>query len=189
MIIKLVVEAFNSKNKQSKIMKFTCSCCGIEQDQYPAIGYKVPLYYSWLSEEEKKNLAEITSDTCIVKEEENTYYFIRGVLVQKVTDGCQDLEYGVWVSLGQESFNDYLENGEQEDHQETYYAWFNSLLPDYGEEKMEDLKAIVRTQGKGKRPLIEIYKEQSFPSKLADDYHNGITEEEALRRIDHVLNK
>ncbi len=170
-------------------MKFICSCCGIEQETYPALGYKVPLYYSCLSEEEKKDLAEITSDTCIVKETENTFYFIRGVLIQKVTDGCQNLEYGVWVSLSEKSFTDYLVNIDNVDHQATYFGWFNSLLPDYEIEEMENLSTNVMTQGKGNRPTIEIQKEQTINSKFADDYHNGITEKEAIRRIEKALNK
>ena len=170
-------------------MKFTCSCCGIEQEEYPAIGYKVPLYYHSLSEEEKEKNAEIDSDTCVVKEEESTFRFIRGVMIQKVNDGCQNLEYGVWVSLSENSFHDYIENSDKEDHQEVYFGWFNSLLPDYDYEDMESLKTNVITQGKGKRPLIEFHTNQDKASKLVEDFHNGISEEEAVKRIEHVLGK
>lgn len=168
-------------------MKFKCDCCGIEQDEYPAIGYQFPLYYSSLSEEEKESLAEINSDTCVVKEAENTFRFIRGVLIQKVKDGCQNLEYGLWVSLSESSFRDYIENSNKEDHQETYFGWLNSTLPDYKFEEMESIKANVLTQGKGRRPLIEIQSNEGNASKFLEDYRNGISEEEALRRIERIL--
>ncbi len=170
-------------------MKFVCTCCGEEQDQYPAIAYKVPLYYANLSEEEKESIAEIDSDTCIVKEAEMTFRFVRGVLVQKVTDGCQDLEYGVWVSLSEQSFNDYILNANEDGYQATYFGWLNSLLPDYDFEEMENIKTKVITQGKGKRPLIEIQKNEYMSSRLVADYHNGISEEEALLRIEKILNR
>jgi len=168
-------------------MKFTCECCGKEQESWPAIGYKSPSYYHSLSEEEKAKNVTIDSDTCVVKEGTEIYRFIRGVLVQKVNDTCQDLEYGVWVSLGEKSFTDYVENSEKEAHEKVYFGWLDSLLPDYEYEEQVSIKTNVLTQGEGLRPIIEIQINEGRDSNLVKDYHEGISEEEAILRIERVL--
>lgn len=169
-------------------MKFTCTCCGIEQDEYPALGYKTPVYYHSLSEEEKEK-AQIDSDTCIVEDGEHTHRFIRVVLRQKVNDSCQDLDYGVWVSLSEKSFTDYTENCKLEDHKEIYFGWLNASFPPYELEEMEGIKTDVITQGGNSRPFIEIQTNQDKPSRFVDDYHNGISKEEAENRINWALNR
>ena len=170
-------------------MKFICECCGKEQESWPAIGYKTPRFYHELSKEEKAKNAEIDSDICIVKDGDTTYRFIRGVLIQKVNNSCQDLEYGVWVSLSQKSFDDYIKNSNKEEHREIYFGWFNSYIPDYEYEEQFEIKTNVLTQGNGKRPIIEIQRNEGSSSKLVSDFFGGISEEEAIFRIDEVIKK
>jgi len=168
-------------------MKFVCSCCGIEQQEYPAICYPTPLYYYFLTQEEKDR-ATMDADTCVVGEGEDTFRFVRGVLVQKVNEGCQNLEYGVWVSLSEESFEDYKENGFKEGHKALYFGWLNAHLPSYELEEMERVKTNVVVNGDGNRPIVEVLYDQNVPSRFVEDYHNGITKEEAEKRIQQVMN-
>ncbi len=37
-------------------MKYKCSICGKEHEEWPAIGFSTPINYEYLSEEDKKNL-------------------------------------------------------------------------------------------------------------------------------------
>lgn len=90
-------------------MKYICECCGEEKEDWPALAYNSPYFYSCLSEEEQEN-TELTSDLCVIKTPEDTHRFIRTVLVQEVADDCRDLEYGIWVSLSEKSFSEYVEN-------------------------------------------------------------------------------
>ena len=43
----------------------------------------------------------------------------------------KDLEYGLWVSLSEKSFNDYSENFNNENHEAKYFDWLCNDLPDY----------------------------------------------------------
>lgn len=89
-------------------MRYQCLNCGEYHDEWPSIGYNEPFYYSILSDEDKKNIAKIDDDFCVIKHDDQTDYFIRVVLKLEVTDNCQSLDYGVWVSLSEKSFTDYL---------------------------------------------------------------------------------
>lgn len=166
-------------------MKFICNCCGIEQEEYPALCYTTPLYYEFLSREERENV-QMDADTCVIQEEEQTYRFIRGVFVQKVQDSCQNLEYGIWVSLSEKSFKDYKENAHEKVHNEVYFGWLNAQLPEYEPDDMENIKTYVTTQGDGKRPIIEVVPDQENQTRFVKDSNNGITIEEALKRIKRV---
>jgi len=136
-----------------------------------------------LSDEELEN-AELTSDFCIIRYSDETCYFIRAVLVQEVQDNCQDLEYGVWVSLSEKSFNEYVENYHNEDFERGYFGWFANYLPDYNFEKPVPTDVIVNN--KIGRPCIYPYESYNHPFTF--DFHNGISKDEAEERINRVLN-
>ena len=78
-------------------IKYTCSCCGQEHYEWPALTFKSPDNYDSLSQTDKETIAEIDSDFCIVNHPDQTDKYIRGTLKQKVNDHCEDLEYGLWV--------------------------------------------------------------------------------------------
>ena len=112
-------------------MKYICSKCGQEHEGWPAIGFKTPDSYFTLTQDEKDSTAEINDDVCVIKYEDQTDRFIRGVLNQFVVDHCDHLEYGVWVSLSEKSLNDYLENCDNENHQTTYFGFLATRIPGY----------------------------------------------------------
>lgn len=165
-------------------MKYICKCCGEEKEDWPAIVYNAPIFYSDLTEEELEN-AELTSDLCIIEDHEHTHRFIRVVMVQEVADSCQDLEYGVWVSLSEKSFNEYVENYDNQEFEAGYFGWLSNYLPDYSFEESIPINVIVNN--KTGRPFI--YPHEDFKHPFVHDFYNGISIEEAERRIDIVLNK
>jgi hypothetical protein len=63
-------------------MRYTCSSCGKEHEDLPAIAFDAPSYYYDLSDEEKETIAEFTNDFCIIKDEDQTDRFIRAILFQ-----------------------------------------------------------------------------------------------------------
>ncbi|CAM3013595.1 DUF2199 domain-containing protein [Chryseobacterium flavum] len=165
-------------------MKYICSCCGEEKEEWPAIAYPVPYFYSELSEEERKK-SELTSDLCIIEDPEYTHQFIRTVLIQEVTDSCQDLEYGIWVSLSETNFNEYVENYDNKEFEAEYFGWLCSYLPDY--DFPESIPTTVVVNNSIGRPFV--YPHQSYDHPFVDDFYDGIAEEEAMKRINRVLNR
>ena len=43
-------------------MKYKCSTCGKEHEDFPALVFSSPYYYNRLSEEDKEKLANLNSD-------------------------------------------------------------------------------------------------------------------------------
>jgi hypothetical protein len=164
-------------------IKYTCSCCGKEHFEYPSLAYISPTHYDILSQEDKENIAELSSDFCVINHEDQTDRFIRCILLQKIVDHCQDLNYGLWVSLSENSYKDYSENYYNENHETRYFGWLCNDLPDY--DFKESIPTTVYTKTGNQRP--EIVPHQDFDHPFVRDYYNGITKQEAERRINNML--
>ena len=164
-------------------VKYTCSCCGKEHEEWPALAYVSPTNYDALSDEDKEIIAELDSDFCVIQHKNQTDRFIRCTLAQKVIDHCENLEYGLWVSLSEKSFQDYADNFEKEDHEAKYFGWLSNDLPDYDFD--ESIPTTVFTRTGNHRP--EIVPHEDFDHPFVHDYYNGITKAEAERRIRAML--
>jgi len=164
-------------------IKYTCSCCGKVHYEYPSLAYNSPTNYDTLSQQDKQNIAELSSDFCLIKYADQTDRFIRCTLTQKIIDHCEDLNYGLWVSLSEKSYNDYSENYNNENHETTYCGWLCNDLPDY--EFKESIPTTVYTKTGNQRP--EIIPHQDCDHPFVRDYYNGITKQEAERRIKNML--
>ena len=164
-------------------MKFICECCGEEKDEWPAIAFNSPSPYLNLTEEELIN-SELSSDYCIIQYNNETNYFVRGVLVQNVIDSCQNLEYGVWVSLSEKSFNEYIENYNNKKFTSTYFGWLANYIPEYN---YENIPTNVEVDNSIGRPMI--FPHDSHDDSFVRDCYDGISLEEAERRISYVLNQ
>lgn len=164
-------------------MKYTCECCGEEKEDWPALAYNAPYFYYCLSDEELKT-AELGSDLCTVKNPEETHRFIRAVLIQEVIDDCRDLDYGIWVSLSEKNFDEYVDNYDNKEFKAEYFGWLATFLPDY--DFPESIPTTVVVDNTIGRPFV--FPHQSFEHPFVDDFYNGITKEEAEKRIDRVLN-
>ncbi|MNK02174.1 hypothetical protein D3C87_199940 [compost metagenome] len=166
------------------LIKYTCSVCGKEHEEWPALAYNAPQAYLSLSEREKEEIADLTDDFCVIRYEDQTDRFIRCTLTQKVTDHCEDLEYGFWVSLSEKSFNDYDENYHNENHETVYFGWMSNFLPEY--KYAESIPTNVYTRSGNQRPEIVPHEDSDHP--FVKDYYQGITKAEAERRINYMLN-
>ena len=167
----------------AKPAKYICTCCGKEHTGWPALAYNAPMYYAELSEEDKQKIAVLSSDFCIINHPDQTDRFIRCTLTQKVIDYCQTLEYGIWTSLSEKSYQDYADNYNNQNHEATYFGWIANQLPGYTYNG--GIPASVFTRKNGARP--EIVPHNSFDHPFVHDYYNGITKAEAERRIQGML--
>lgn len=165
-------------------MKYTCTNCGEVHDEWPALAFDSPTPYNVLTESMKQEIGELTNDFCIVRHPEQTDRFIRGTLTIKVNDHCEDLEYGVWVSLSEKSYLDYSENFRNPNHKAKYFGWFSNDIPEY-EIRDDSIPTTVFTRQNGLRP--EIVPHQDFDHQLVHDYYRGITRAEAEKRIKDML--
>jgi len=164
-------------------VKYICSHCGKEHENWPALAYSSPANYDELSTEDKETIADLNSDFCVITYPDQTDRFIRCTLNQRVIDHCQDLEYGLWVSLSEASFKDYSDNFNNENHVTQYFGWLSNALPDY--EFDDSIPTTIFTKPGNNRP--EIVPHDDFDHPFVRDYYNGITKIEAERRIREMM--
>ena len=153
-----------------------------EKVALPAIGFAEPFYYEILIEEDKNNMAEINSDFCVINHEDQTDRFIRGVLSIKVNDTNDFLDYGIWVSLSEKSFEDYESIFKIDAEERIYFGMISNEISDY-EESTLGLHVNVVTRNDETRPMISLHEGSHA---LIDDYENGISLKEAQLRIEKL---
>lgn len=127
-------------------MKYKCESCGKEHDEWPSLTFNTPDAYHNLSEEEKARIGTISSDFCTITYEDQTDRFIRCTLTQTVNDDCQHLDYGIWVSLSEKSFNDYKENYDNPNREASYFGWFCSMIPQYESTRSIPTTVVTRKE-------------------------------------------
>ncbi|MEM6377907.1 MAG: DUF2199 domain-containing protein, partial [Bacteroidota bacterium] len=128
--------------------------------------------------------ASLDSDFCVIHFPDQTVRFIRVVLTQEVLDAEEDLDYGLWVSLSEQSFQNYQENFKNRHHETQYFGWLSNLLPDY--EDTMSIPTTVVTQKGNQRPSIFPHKDHDH--EFVIDFYQGISAHEAQRRVDNMLN-
>lgn len=170
---------FDIFQKKPKASDFKCANCGLVHDELPALGFAAPYYYDVLSEDDKASIAELTTDFCVIRHEEQTDRFIRATLTIPINDACENLDYGIWVSLSEKSYDEYKSEFKSNVEGRTYFGMVSNVIPDY-EESTLGLHVNVNTRSNSMRPeLIPHQKEH----ELILDWENGITIKDAENRI------
>jgi hypothetical protein len=147
-------------------MGFRCHTCGDLHEGLPDIGWDKPDHYWDVPEEERESRIKLTSDTCIIDNED---FFIRGLIEIHVHDYKHNFGFGVWVSQKCENFYTYLENFDSGDIG-PFFGWLCTRI-NYYEENTQLLKTMAYFR-KGWRPSI-VLEESDHP--LAIDQREGIT--------------
>ena len=173
-----------AKVASAEKIEYNCRSCGQIHDNWPALAFDSPTCYNVLPESTKKEIGELTSDFCIIKHPEQIDRFIRGTLTIKVIDHCEDLEYGIWVSLSENSFKDYSTKYGNPTHDGNYFGWLSNDIAEY-EISEEGIPTSVFTRKNGLRP--EIVPHKDFDHQLIRDYYDGITKEQAEKRIQTMI--
>ncbi|MBX2844978.1 MAG: DUF2199 domain-containing protein [Saprospiraceae bacterium] len=168
-----------TKNKND----FKCVECGQVHPEWPALAFMSPANYNFLSDQDKSALGKLSSDFCEIHYEDQIDRFIKGTLTQKVNDTCENLDYGLWVSLSEENYSDYNLNFNNENHETKYFGWLCSNIPEYGDTL--SIPCDVMTKKGDSRP--EIIPHQDFDHPFVIDYYNGITKTEAEKRINEMI--
>ena len=161
---------------------YTCTSCGEKHEDMPALCFATPDPYSQLSEEERiAYQAECDSDFCIIRYPDQTDRFIRAVLLIPIIGHEETLEYGVWVSVSEKSFNDYQSDFHDNPENVVYFGRICNRLPPY-ESDTFGLHCNVVTQSDNRRPLLQLHQGSEHP--LVRDFYHGIEYAEAQARIE-----
>lgn len=163
--------------------KFNCSICGEYHEEWPALTFNSPTSYHELTNDEKSTIATFDPDFCTIKYADQTDRFIRVVLKQKIINSELVLDYGLWVSLSEKSWNDYKSNYKNRNHEVQYFGWLNSSIPEY--KNTMNIPTTVFTNKGNERPEIIVH--EDYTHKFVVDYYNGISKEEAEKRIHEMM--
>jgi len=169
---------------KSKEIKYRCTSCGQIHQNLPAIGFSAPFHYTSLSESQRKEIATLTSDFCIISYGDQTDRFIRTVLTIPITDYCEDLDYGLWVSVSEKTFDTYKASYLEDCKENVYFGMVCNEISDYKVSTL-NLHVNVNTRNGNIRPEIIPH---VCEHDLGKDFENGISYETALKRIDKAFN-
>ena len=162
-------------------VKYICKICGKEHEEWPALAYETPNSYT---DQEKEDYGELKGDFCIITYPDQTDRFIRTTLTIPVNDYCEDLDYGVWVTLSEKSFQDFSDNFDNVNYSAKYFGWLDTIPLGY--DNSNSIPTTVFTRTGNQRP--EIVPHVDFDHSLVTDYYDGISKEEAERRINDFKN-
>lgn len=149
--------------------EFLCSCCGAVHRGMPAFGADAPLNYYAVPREDRATRCALSTDSCIIDDQS---YFVRGCIEIPVQGEDEPFSWGVWVSLSEASFKQWLElyPEERRSHVGPFFGWLNAYLKPYPETM--DLKTRVHLRDGGIRPFIEL---QPTDHPLAVEQREGIS--------------
>lgn len=178
------MELKNLKFKRNPLCTLVLPAAKIMK-RLPAIGFITPDPYNELSEDERSTYqAECNGDFCIIRYPDQTDRFIRTVLHIPIIGHEETLEYGVWVSVSEKSFNDYKSHFHDNPENVVYFGMICNWLPSY-ETNTFGLHCNVVTQLNNQRPLLQLHQSSKHP--LVRDFYQGIEYAEAQARIDAVF--
>ncbi len=149
--------------------QFTCSSCDQVHEGIPTFGATAPLSYYAVPEDEREQRCSLGSDDCVIDEQ---HFFVRGCLELPVVGYDDPFVWGVWVSLSEESFREWVGSFHQAErsHLGPYFGWLNAWLKPYPD--TTSLKTRVHLRDDGIRPYIEL---EPTDHPLAVEQRSGIS--------------
>lgn len=148
-------------------MAYHCTNCGKLHDDLPHTGLAYPDHYFDVPEDQRDERVELTSDTCIIDNED---FFIRGVIEIHVHDYSDVFGFGVWVSQKRENFYKYLDNFDSANIG-PFFGWLCNRISYYKQDTLL-MKTMAHFRGGGLRPFLEL---EDTDHPLAIDQRDGIT--------------
>jgi hypothetical protein len=119
----------------------------------PSFGADAPLNYYAIPDAERALRCDLSSDNCVI---DGQHFFVRGCLELPV-HGCVDpFSWGVWVSLSESSYLEWVRCFElpRRSHIGPFFGWLNAWLKPYPD--TVNLKTHVHLRDDGIRPYIEL---------------------------------
>ena len=148
-------------------MGFQCARCGEWHDELPmAFAAEAPAYW-----EQAGRLSRLKGALGEEQCEVDGHYFVRGRIVLPVRDAEGDFEWGVWVSVSEDSYRRIAERWEEEgrERERPYFAYVQTWMGPYP--STLGLEAKLHTRPVGERPLVEL---APADHPLVREQHEGI---------------
>jgi hypothetical protein len=135
----------------------------------PTFGAEAPLSYYAIPEAERERRCDLGTDDCVI---DGNSFFVRGCIEIPVHGEGEPFVWGVWVSLSEESFREWVGAFEMEkrSHLGPYFGWLDAWLKPYP--NTINLKTMVHLRDHGLRPYIEL---EPTDHPLAVQQRKGIT--------------
>ncbi|HET9219353.1 MAG TPA: DUF2199 domain-containing protein [Terriglobia bacterium] len=151
--------------------QFRCSTCAEIHTGMPTFGAHAPLSFYEVPEGERDQRCSLGTDDCVIDEK---WFFIRGCIEIPVRGETEPFVWGVWVSLSQQNFNEWISafKLDKRSHLGPYFGWLNAWLKPYTD--TANLKTRVHLRDHGIRPYIEL---EPTDHPLAIEQRQGITRE------------
>jgi hypothetical protein len=160
-----------------------CSRCGQWHDELPtAYGADAPAQWYAIPPGERDARAVLSSDQCVI---DDRFFFVLGQVEIPIVDGGgESFAWGVWVSLGEQSFERMAALWETpgREAEPPCFGWLSTSLPGYPDTL--NLKTRVHTRPAGVRPSVEL---EPTGHPLAVEQRDGITRERVRRIAETVL--
>lgn len=151
--------------------EFKCESCGQVHSGMPTFGTTAPVSYYEVPEAEREERCSLGTDECVI---DNKWFFVRGCLEIHVHGEADNFIWGVWVSLSEASFKQWIECFDSPKRSQVgpFFGWLNAWLKPYPD--TINLKTMVHLRDNGIRPYIEL---EPTDHPLAIEQRNGISRE------------
>ena len=151
--------------------QFKCVSCGEIHRGMPTFGADAPLSYYNIPEAQREERCSLGSDDCVIDEK---WFFVRGCIDIPVHGENEKFSWGVWVSLSEESFKQWIRYFDvaKRSHIGPFFGWLNAWLKPYPD--TINLKTKVHLRDDGIRPYIAL---EPTDHPLAIEQRDGVTPE------------
>lgn len=153
------------------MFSFKCTSCDEVHEGMPSFGAHAPLSYYEVPAEDREKRCHLGTDDCVIDDE---FFFVRGCLEIPVIGEVEPFSWGVWVSLSEASYLEWVKcyESDKRSHIGPFFGWLNAWIKPYPD--TASLKTNVHLRDDGIRPYIEL---QSTDHPLAIEQRVGITVE------------
>jgi hypothetical protein len=163
------------------IFSFRCTKCKNIHEGSPSFSFKAPAPWLEQTENVRKN-GKLSDDFCVYRDEDGTHHFVRVVIEIPIQGVTAPFLWGVWVSLSETSFKDYLKNWDSPKPNTGYFGWLCNRLPYYKDTYALASDVCIRTDGT--RPFLQLHE---VDHELYEDSITGISIQKAQRIAESAM--
>ena len=92
----------------------------------PDVGFDAPIHYHWLTEDQRRTRAMLSTDLCGIEQKGTKDRFVRGCLALPIKSSTEEFVWGVWVSLSERNFERYAElDGDALEGEGPWFGWLS----------------------------------------------------------------
>jgi hypothetical protein len=161
-------------------MQFTCARCGMVHDvDEMAFGTDAPLHWECLSAADRAQ-SQLGEEQCIINSEGQRHFYVRAVLEVPIQGSERPFNWGVWVSLSEQSYREMSEHWQDPSRTSLgpYFGWLCTKIPEYPDTLL--LKTHLHQRPIGERPAVEL---EPTDHPLSVDQRQGIDE----KRVEEIV--